>query len=249
MKLYNNKNCIASCLAFIFLEKTENIIYNNYVKYYTRDVFTSEKSQEDLIMKVTLITQMDRAYVGPEFNHRFGTVNLDNLGMVPMVGTDKYFVDSREITPIGYDEWERPIFTRVVEDDEVVVKFILDDSKVDVDSPKAVKEALQSVEKLEKFFYWRKIYIRFYKMKLKKYVAYDSLYIDYDTIYFLKQDLVKTRKGGIIDADYWGNIIWGQSKIDCPKTLEEEVAFQYIKEQQEKKKKLKRTLEAFDSFE
>ena len=60
---------------------------------------------------------------------------------------------------------------------------------------------------------------------------------------------MKTRKGGIIDADYWGNIIWGQSKIDCPKTLEEGVAFQYIKEQQEKKKKLKRTLEAFDSFE
>jgi hypothetical protein len=233
----------------IFLEKVGNIIYNNYVKLSYQTFLRLKKSQEELIMKVTLITQMDRAYVGSEFNHRFGTVNLDNLGMVPMAGTDKYFVDSREITPIGYDEWGRPIFTRVVEDDEVVVKFILDDSKVDVDSTKAVKEALQSVEKLEEFFYWRKIYIRFYKKKLKKYIAYDSLYIDYDTVYFLRQDLVKTRKGGIVDADYWGNIIWGQLEINCPMTLEEEVAFRYIEKQKKKKEELKRILKAFDSFE
>ena len=102
---------------------------------------------------------------------------------------------------------------------------------MDVDSPEAIRKALKSVESLKEFFDRRKIYMIFGNMQLNKWVVDDKLYIDYDTIYFLKQDLVKTRKGGIIDADYWGNIIWGQSKIDCPKTLEEEVAFQYIKEQ------------------
>lgn len=194
------------------------------------------------------VTKIEEFFVGGGYKRKFGTVYPYNLGVIPKIGTDKYYIGKQEVLPIAYDEWLRPIFAEVVEGN-VTVKFTVEETKVDVDSPEAIRKALKSVESLKEFFDRRKIYMIFGNMQLNKWVVDDKLYIDYDTIYFLKQDLVKTRKGGIIDADYWGNIIWGQSKIDCPKTLEEEVAFQYIKEQQEKKKKLKRTLEAFDSFE